>query len=50
MVVTLRSGRELESRKEDEQKKTKKMNKGETEKDDKLSSSELAEETKKEEV
>ena len=32
MVVTLKSGRELESRKEDDQKKTKKTKKEETEK------------------
>ena len=50
MVVTMRSGRELESRKEDEQKKTKKEEKEETREKTKLSSSELAEETGKEEV
>ena len=39
MVVTLRSGRELESRKEEEKKKTKKEEQEETGKEDKLSSS-----------
>ena len=46
MVVTLRSGRELESRKEEEQKNTEEEEIG---KYDKLSSSELVE-TEKEEV
>ena len=50
MVVALRSGRELEIRKEDEHKKTEKTEKEETGKDDNLSSLELAEETEKEEV
>ena len=50
MVVTLRSGRELESRKEDEQKKTKKTEKEETGEETGLSSSELDKETEKEEV
>ena len=39
IVVTLRNGRELESRKEDEHKKTEKTEKEETGKEDKLSSS-----------
>ena len=46
MVVTLRSGRELESIKE-EQKKTEKEEKEETGEETKLSSSELVEETEK---
>ena len=50
MVVTLRSGRELESRKEDEQKKTEKTKKEETGEETRLINSELAEETEKEEV
>ena len=50
MVVTLRSGRELESRKEEEKKKTEKDEQEETEKEDKLSNLELVKETKKEEV
>ena len=50
MVVTLRSARELESRKEDEQKKTKKEENEETREETKLSSSELAKEIEKEEV
>ena len=50
MVLTLRSGRELESRKEDEQKKTEKAKKEEIGKDDKSICSELAEDTEKEEV
>ena len=50
MVVTLRSGRKLESRKEEEKKKTKKYEEEETRKEDKLRSLEFAEETKKEEV
>ena len=48
MVVTLRSGRELESRKEEKKKKTEKENQEETGKEDKLSSSELVKETEKE--
>ena len=47
MVVTLRSGRELESRKEDEQKKIEKIEKEETGKNDKLSNSEVDEEIEK---
>ena len=39
MVVTLRSGRELESRKEEGKKKTEKEEQEETRKEDKLSSS-----------
>ena len=50
MVVTLRSGRELESRKEDEQKKTEKTEEEKNGKDDKLSNLELAEEIEKKEV
>ena len=51
MVVTLRSGREVESRKEEEKKKTeKKKKKEETGKKTKLSSLELTEEIDKEEV
>ena len=50
MVVTLRSGRKLESRKEKERKKTEKTKEEETGKWDKLSSLELTEETGKEEV
>ena len=50
MVVTLRSGRKLESRKEEEKKKTKKTKEEETGKNDKLSSSEVAKETEKQEV
>ena len=50
MVVTLRSGRELESRKEDRNKKTEKEDKEATGKETKLSSSELAIENEKEEV
>ena len=50
MVVTLRSGGEIESRKEEEKKKTEKKEKEETRKEAKLSSSDLAEDTEKEEV
>ena len=50
MVVTLRSSRELKSRKDNEQKKTENIEKEETRKEDKLSSLELDEETEKEEV
>ena len=50
MVVTLRSGRELKSRKEEEMRNTEKDEQEETEREDKLSSSELVKETKKEEV
>ena len=45
MVVTLRSGREIESRKEEEEKKTEKVENEETGKETKLNSSDLAEET-----
>ena len=44
MVVTLRSGREIENKKEEEKKKTEKEEKEETIKETKLSSSELTEE------
>ena len=50
MVVTLRSGREIESRKEEENKKTEKVKGKETKKENKLSGFYLAEETEKEEV
>ena len=50
MVLTLRSGKEIESRKEEEKKKTEKVKKEETEKGTKLNSLDLAEETEKEEV
>ena len=50
MVVTSRSGRELENRKEDEHKKTEKEKKEETRKETKFSSLELVEETEKEKV
>ena len=50
MVVTLRSGRELESRKEEEKKKTKKEKQEEIGKEGNLSSSELTKKTEKEEV
>ena len=49
MVVTLRSGGELESRNEDEQKKTEKSKKEETREETKLGSSELAEKIEKKE-
>ena len=49
MVVNLRSGREIESGKEEEKKKTKNVEKEETGKDTKFSSSDLTEETEKEE-
>ena len=49
-MITLRSGIEIESRKEEEKKKTKKVNAKETGKENKLSNSDLAEETEKEEV
>ena len=49
MVVTLRSGKEIESINE-EKKKTEKVEKEETGKETKLSSSDLAEETEEEEV
>ena len=49
-MVTLRSGREIESRKEKEKKKTEKVEEEETGKENKLSSSDLAEETEKEKV
>ena len=50
MVVTLRSGREIRSRKEEEKKKTNKVEEEETGKENKLNSSDLTEETEKEEV
>ena len=50
MVVTMRSGRELEIKKGDEEKKIEKTKEEEIEKDDKLSSLELVEETEKKEV
>ena len=50
MVVTLRSGREIESKKEEEKKKTEKVEGEETGKGNKLSSSDFAGETEKEEV
>ena len=50
MVVTLRSGRELENIKEDEKMKTKKENKEEIEKEIKLGSSENTEESRKKKV
>ena len=50
MVVTLRSGREVESRKEEEKKNTKNVEGEETRKENKLSSSDLIAETEKAEV
>ena len=50
MVVTLRSGREVESRKEEEKKKAEKVEGEETGKENKLSGSDLTEETEKVEV
>ena len=50
MVVTLRSGREIERRKKKDKKKTEEEEKAETRKKTNLSSSDLAEETEKEEV
>ena len=50
MVVTLRSGRELENIKEDEKMKTKKEKKEEIEKEIKLGSSENTEESRKKKV
>ena len=50
MVVTLRNGRELESRKEGEKKNTEKEMKEETGKETELSSLDLVEETEKEEA
>ena len=47
MVVTLSSGREIESRKEEEKKNTEKVEGEETGKENKLNSSDMAEETKK---
>ena len=47
MVVTLRSGREIESRREEENKKTEKEEKEETGKATKLSNSELTKNAKK---
>ena len=50
MVVTLRSGREVGSRKEKEKKKTEKVEGEETEKENKLSSLDLTVDIEKEEV
>ena len=50
MAVTLRSGRELEKRKEDENMMTKKDKQTETGKETKLDSSEMTEEKRKAEV
>ena len=50
MVVTLRSGREIENRKEEEKKNDEKVEEEETRKETKLSSLDLAEEAEKEEV
>ena len=50
ILVTLKSGKEIESKKEEEKKKIEKVEKEETEKATKLNSSDLAEETEKEEV
>ena len=50
MVVTLRSGREVENRKEEEKKKTEKVEGDKTGKENKLSSLDLTEETEKAEV
>ena len=50
MVVTLRSRREIESRKEEEKKKIEKVEGEETGKENKVSSSDLDEETEKEKV
>ena len=50
MAVTLRSGREVKRRKEAEKKKTEKVEGEETGKENKLNSSNLAEETEKEKV
>ena len=50
MVVTLRSGRELESRKENGKRMIDKEKKAETGEETKLGSSELVEETEKEEM
>ena len=47
MVVTLRSGREIERRKKKDKKKTEEEEKAKTRKKTKLSSSDLAEETEK---
>ena len=47
MVVTLRSGREIERRKEKKKKNTEKVEGEETRKENKLSSSDLAEDTEK---
>ena len=49
-MVTLRSGREIETGKEEEKKKTKNVEKEETGKYTKFSSLDLTEETEKEEV
>ena len=50
MAVTLRSGKELESIKENEKRKIEKENKAKAGEETKLGSSELVEETEKEEV
>ena len=50
MEITLRSGRELQKRKEDEKIKIKKEKKKETEKEIKMGSSEKTEESRKEKV
>ena len=50
MVVTLRSGREIESRKKEKKKKIEKVEGEETRKESKLCSLDLAEETGKEEM
>ena len=50
MVVTLKNGRDIEIRKEEEEKKIEKDQGKETRKENKLSSLDLAKETEKEEV
>ena len=50
MVVTLRSGRDIESEKGEEKKKPEKVEGEENGKENKFNSSYLAEETEKEEV
>ena len=50
MVVTLRSGRELENIKENDKMKNEKEKKAETREETKLGSLELVEETEKDEV
>ena len=49
-MVTLRNGREIENKKEEEKKKTEKLKEKEIGKETKLSSSDLVEEAEKEEV